>query len=417
MSVNIGGDQKDKSYRYKMPILISKIEGRGNGIKTVIPNMPDIAKSLHTDPAYPTKFFGMELGALSNYTKKDERAVVNGAHNASDLAKLLTQFIEIFILCPKCALPEIRWKVTSKRVLVDCAACGHNGELSTSHKLVTFIIKNPPGGVENADGKKDKKGKKEKKEKKDKKKKGENDEENDDDDEEETKDTGDASASAQPAEAPAPVKNEEEVRWFSDTSKEAQDQRKLEELSEMKKETHRTIEKIASGTMQNLTKETPVSVLRLYLSDKKRTPDEVVSECKRLQLSRGLDETQKIQVLVQAIIDPTEPKTVPSQFVKQTGLLKKLAVDSASCKSLICAIEDLLGNVEKKLTPYMAHVLKAMYENDVLDEETLIRWFDSPAESDWLVSKQVAAQMRTKAKPFIEWLKSADEDEDDEEDD
>lgn len=82
MSVNIGGDSADKSYRYKMPQLIAKIEGRGNGIKTVIPNMPEIAKALQTEPAYPTKYFGMELGALSNYFAKTERAIVNGAHSA-----------------------------------------------------------------------------------------------------------------------------------------------------------------------------------------------------------------------------------------------------------------------------------------------------------------------------------------------
>ena len=29
-----------------MPLLLTKIEGKGNGIKTVIPNMADIARAL-----------------------------------------------------------------------------------------------------------------------------------------------------------------------------------------------------------------------------------------------------------------------------------------------------------------------------------------------------------------------------------
>jgi len=36
--------------RYKMPRLIAKVEGKGNGIKTVIPNMGDVARALGRPP-------------------------------------------------------------------------------------------------------------------------------------------------------------------------------------------------------------------------------------------------------------------------------------------------------------------------------------------------------------------------------
>lgn len=36
--------------RYKMPRLVAKVEGKGNGIKTVIPNMGDIARALGRPP-------------------------------------------------------------------------------------------------------------------------------------------------------------------------------------------------------------------------------------------------------------------------------------------------------------------------------------------------------------------------------
>jgi translation initiation factor 5 len=107
-----------------MPLLNTKIEGKGNGIKTVVPNMADIARALARPPACalspypcllfytdlwvkltsflvslffrpdPTKFFGIELGAQVKLDDKTERYIVSGAHDANRLRELLDTFIE-----------------------------------------------------------------------------------------------------------------------------------------------------------------------------------------------------------------------------------------------------------------------------------------------------------------------------------
>lgn len=46
-----------------MPRVIGKVEGRGNGIKTVIFNIMDLSLALKRDPGELCKFFGTELGA------------------------------------------------------------------------------------------------------------------------------------------------------------------------------------------------------------------------------------------------------------------------------------------------------------------------------------------------------------------
>lgn len=131
-----------------MPLLTTKIEGKGNGIKTVIPNMSDVARALSRPPTYTTKFFGCELGAQTSFDEKNDRYIVNGAHNADRLRELLDIFIDKFVLCKSCKNPEtelIILKVNrSEDIIRDCKACGERTGVDMRHKLTTFIVRNPP---------------------------------------------------------------------------------------------------------------------------------------------------------------------------------------------------------------------------------------------------------------------------------
>lgn len=81
---------------------MAKVEGKGNGIKTVIVNMAEVAKALSRPPTYPTKYFGCELGAQTQFDFKNERFIVNGSHDAGKLQDLLDGFIRklvLFFIC------------------------------------------------------------------------------------------------------------------------------------------------------------------------------------------------------------------------------------------------------------------------------------------------------------------------------
>jgi translation initiation factor 5 len=172
--INIAGSSPvdDPEYRYKMPAVFGKIEGSGNGIKTAIPNISDVASSLHRAPGEVNKFFGCELGAQTTYAEDTDRAIVNGAHTDDTLQKLIHRYIELFVVCPNCRLPETDYKIKNECIWHKCAACGAKEMVDMSHKLCNYILAQ------------DKKAKKEakskgKKDKKDKKKGGKDDSDDD----------------------------------------------------------------------------------------------------------------------------------------------------------------------------------------------------------------------------------------------
>ncbi len=189
--INISGlnPVEDPSYRYKMPAVVGKIEGKGNGIKTVVVNISSLAIALKRDAGEINKFFGCEMGAQTTYNVADDRAVVNGAHTDQELQGCVHKYVEKFVLCPNCGLPETVYKIKQGIISHVCAACGAKEMVDMNHKLCTYILKKH--AEEKKKKGKDGKGKKEKgtkekagsdeekKEKKDKKKKKSKDKDSD----------------------------------------------------------------------------------------------------------------------------------------------------------------------------------------------------------------------------------------------
>jgi hypothetical protein len=71
---------------------------------------------------------------------------INGDINDKDVLKVLDRFIEKYILCSKCGLPEMFIRISDDKshLLGDCYSCGKQTEIDRSHKLSSYILKNPP---------------------------------------------------------------------------------------------------------------------------------------------------------------------------------------------------------------------------------------------------------------------------------
>ncbi|XP_076750070.1 eukaryotic translation initiation factor 2B subunit epsilon [Xylocopa sonorina] len=70
------------------------------------------------------------------------------------------------------------------------------------------------------------------------------------------------------------------------------------------------------------------------------------------------------------------------------------------------AIEEVASTTQE-LLPFLKHLLHLLYDKDVLSEEKILEWYES---NDKDVDEFQKKEVRTAIKPFIKWLKEAEED-------
>ncbi|GKT32119.1 Eukaryotic translation initiation factor 5 [Aduncisulcus paluster] len=128
-------------YRYRMPEMALRKEGRGNGIRTIIENMRDLATALNRPTEIVTKWFGFEVGSYTKYDKTTGFARIAGVHSLKDLNAHLKVFIDHYVMCPKCGLPETVFVPDGDKTECHCKACGYNDIFTGAHRIVAIIEK------------------------------------------------------------------------------------------------------------------------------------------------------------------------------------------------------------------------------------------------------------------------------------
>uniref|UniRef100_A0A665X1R2 Eukaryotic translation initiation factor 5 n=1 Tax=Echeneis naucrates TaxID=173247 RepID=A0A665X1R2_ECHNA len=371
MSVNVNRSVSDQFYRYKMPRLIAKVEGKGNGIKTVIVNMVDVAKALNRPPTYPTKFFGCELGAQTQFDTKNDRYIVNGSHEANKLQDMLDGFIRKFVLCTECDNPETDLHVNPKKQTIgtSCKACGYRGMLDTRHKLCTFILKNPPESNESGSA-----SVKKEKEKKNRKKDKENG-------------SGSSEAGNHDIDAPKAVDGDDDDEdWAEETTEEAQ-RRRMEEISDHAK--NLTLSEDLEKPLEER-----VNLFYNFVKQKKESgtidgaEKEILAEAERLDVK-----AMGPLILSELLFN----ENIRDQIKKYKRHFLRVAV----------GFECLVKLHQVQLLPRVPIILKDLYDADLLEEDVIFAWAEKVSKK--YVSKELAKEIHAKAAPFVKWLKEAEE--------
>jgi len=438
---NIGASNSDDAfYRYKMPRMITKIEGRGNGIKTNIVNMVDIAKALARPASYTTKYFGCELGAQSKFDEKTGTSHVNGAHDTAKLAGLLENFIKKYVQCYGCGNPETEILITKNQMIqLKCAACGFVSDVDMRDKLTTFIVKNPP---EVKKGSKDKKAmrraekerlkegemadEEQKKLKKEAIKKKGTSSSKDGAPKSKKKANGSDEDRASPprsftdekddAHDKEDVDDDDDIQWQTDTSLEAARQRIQEQLSavtadmvmlstdEPEKEKAGTKVSDNSENGNSMTYRTLVAEVKANLN-KGVKAKELVSHLAALPASGQ----EKMSALYEALFEGIEKGFAKEAIKKKNYLAAAVAEEEGMQLLLLCAIEEFSCKSTSNALKEVALVLKALYDTDVLEEEHIVEWYQKGLKGD-----NKNSQIWKNAQPFIEWLQNAESESDEE---
>ncbi|RJE18118.1 hypothetical protein PHISCL_09544 [Aspergillus sclerotialis] len=404
-TVNIRRDVTDPFYRYKMERLQSKIEGKGNGIKTVIVNLNSVAQSLSRPPSYLIKYFGFELGAQANAKPSDDRWIINGAHDAPKLQDYLDGFIAKFVLCKKCKNPETDIIIKDDEITLDCKACGQRSGVDPRLKLSTFIVRNSATGK---GGKKDKAAKKARrnKERNEATANGEKDGSPGDSNSDQAEENGDVGR-CQGIEAEDEI---EDDSWAVDVSEEAVKARAKELPDDLKRslvleneeegaDGPSAYDHLGSWILNAATENggvTNVSDVDIYKKAKEF----------------GIENKHKtVAVLAQTIFDEKITKQVDSR----ASLLKKMITSDRHEKAFLGGTERFVGKDHPELVAQIPAILLAYYQNDLVSEDVLKAWGSKASKKyvDLATSKKV----RKAAEPFLNWLETAESDDesDDEE--
>ncbi|KAJ2079995.1 eukaryotic translation initiation factor 5 [Coemansia sp. RSA 988] len=373
-NINIRRDVKDPFYRYKMPRLQSKVEGKGNGIKTVLPNIVEVSRALSRPAAYPTKYFGNELGAQTKIEDKNDRFIVNGAHDADKLQSLLDGFIERFVLCGSCKSPETDLIINKDQSIIrKCMACGHNSDVDMRHRLATYIIKNPPpkekkGGKHASSGAR--------------------------------QDNSSGSASTNGDEIDVLAHGTAQLEISADEDDD--DDWGYDEDVEIATPSGGLVQSLEDDDEEDVD---PFDQLGDYINSGDHDDNAIYAKAVELNLGKN---HRTLVVVIQCLFEGST--TLVKDIAKHQKLLIRFGKSEKHQRAIIGGFERLVEANIGQLLSKLPAALMALFEKDIVEEEMFLDWGRKPSKK--YISKEAAKKIHKASQPFIEWLENAEEESD-----
>lgn len=131
---------EDLHARYKMPKLQSRIKDKGKFAETFVSNLPELAKSLKINMLAMLKYVESTLGSQFMLADKRDQSsyYIKGRFSYEQLYEPVRGFIDQYVLCSKCGLPELEYK--KDKSMRCCKSCGHSLKVDNKDRIYKLLL-------------------------------------------------------------------------------------------------------------------------------------------------------------------------------------------------------------------------------------------------------------------------------------
>jgi translation initiation factor 2 subunit 2 len=108
----------EQSERLQIPDPVAQEDGAF----TRLTNLKAVADALSRDPEHVHRFLQREFGTNGQFD--GDRSRYNGSFDASEFGAAIDHYVEEYVLCSECGLPDTKLTTENRTQMLRCEACG-----------------------------------------------------------------------------------------------------------------------------------------------------------------------------------------------------------------------------------------------------------------------------------------------------
>lgn len=196
------------------------------------------------------------------------------------------------------------------------------------------------------------------------------------------------------------TQEDEDDGWNIDTSEEAVLARRKLQLNE-------ALGNIAAGTIDDSTIVNDVT----KILQSSGSVAEKINQIKSIQIRENFGTKRVCGIIFDAAFDENIDKQLGNQIKTAKDVIQEFCSGKDSQKLILGKLEKI--TVKNNLFSSFKDILFAFYDCGILEEDSVCEWYDVPCTE--FTSQEDLDKLRKEAFPFVEWLQSMSEEEEEEE--